>query len=79
MGLTPVGKRTIYLYSEAEEKLADKNLLEVSKLISGLKSIWKDEPQYFVLLIENNIKRRVKKLTEKWINLTADWILNPRL
>ncbi len=75
----PVGKKTISLYSEAEGKLIGKNLHEVSKLISGLEAIWKDEPQYFVLLVEGNIKRKVKQLTQKWVDLTADWILNPRL
>lgn len=75
----PVGRKVIYLYSEAERKLTGKNLLDVSKLISGLQSIWEDEPQYFILLVESSIKRRAKKLTEKWVNFTADWILNPRL
>lgn len=76
---TPVGKKAIPLYSEAEGKFIDKSLLEVSKLISGLQAIWNDEPQYFVLLIEENVKRRAKQLTEKWIDLTAKWILSPRL
>ncbi len=76
---TPVGKKAIYLYSEADGKLTGKNLLEVSKLIFGLESIWKDEPEYFILLVENNIRRRAKKLTDEWVNFTADWILNPRL
>lgn len=75
----PVERRAIYLYSEAERKLTGKNLIEVSKLVSGLQSIWNDEPQYFVLLVESNIKRKTKQLTEKWVELTADWILNPRL
>lgn len=75
----PVGKEAIPLYSEAERKLTGKNLLEVSKLVSGLQSVWNDEPQYFVLLVEENIKRKAKQLTEKWINSTADWILNPSL
>ncbi|MEK7664292.1 MAG: HD domain-containing protein [Patescibacteria group bacterium] len=75
----PVGKKAIYLYSEAEGKLTGKSLLDVSKLVSGLKEIWNDEPQYFVLLVEDNVKRRAKQLTEKWVKLTVDWILNPRL
>ena len=75
----PVGRKAISLYSEARGELTGKNLIEVSKLVSGLQLIWEDEPQYFVLLVENNIKRRVKKLTEKWVNFTADWILSPRL
>ena len=75
----PVGKEAIYLYSETEGKLTSKSLVEVSKLISGLQAIWNDEPQYFVLLVEEKIKRKAKQLTEKWVNLTADWILNPRL
>ena len=75
----PVGRKVISLYSEAEGKITGKNLIEVSKLVAGLQSIWEDEPQYFVLLVENNIKRRAKELTEQWVNLTADWILNPRL
>ncbi len=75
----PIGKKVIYLYSEAEGRVTGKNLLEVSKLVSGLEAIWKDEPEYFVLLVEENIKRKAKQLTEKWIDLTADWILNPRL
>jgi len=79
VGFVPVGKKAIPLYSEAEGRLTGKSLLEVSKLVSGLQSIWNDEPQYFVLLVENNIKSKAKKLTEKWVNLTADWILSPRL
>ena len=75
----PVGRKAIYLYSEARGELTGKSLLEVSKLVAGLQSIWEDEPQYFVLLVESNIKRKAKQLTEKWVNLTADWILNPRL
>lgn len=75
----PVGKKAISLYSEASGKLTDKNLLEVSRLVSGLQSIWNDEPQYFVLLVEDNVKQKAKQLTKKWIDLTADWILNPRL
>ena len=75
----PIGEKAIYLYSEAEGKLTGKSLFEASKLVAGLETIWKDEPQYFVLLVEDNIKRKAKQLTEKWINLTADWILNPRL
>lgn len=76
---TPVEKEAIYLYSEADGKLTGKNLFEVSKLVSGLEAIWNDEPQYFVLLVESNIKRKAKQLTEKWVNLTVDWIINPRL
>jgi len=75
----PVGRKAIYLYSEADGALAGRSLLEVSKLVSGLQAIWNDEPQYFVLLVESNIKRRARQLTEKWVNWTADWILNPRL
>jgi hypothetical protein len=75
----PVGKKAIALYSEAEGRLTGKSLIEVSKLVSGLQVIWNDEPQYFVLLVEKNIKRQAKQLTEKWVNLTADWILNRRL
>ena len=75
----PVGEKAVYLYSESEGKLTGKSLVEVSKLVSGLQAIWNDEPQYFVLLVEGNIKRKVRQLTEKWINWTADWILNPRL
>ena len=75
----PVGEKVIHLYSEAEGRLTGKNLAEVSKLVSGLQVIWNDEPQYFVLLVESNIKHKAKQLTEKWINLTTDWILNPRL
>jgi len=75
----PVGKKAIYLYSEADGNLTGKNLIEASKLIFGLQLIWEDEPQYFVLLVESNVKRKAKQLTEKWIDLTADWILNPRL
>lgn len=76
---SPVGRKAIYLYSEAEGKLTGKNLIDVSKLVAGLKEIWDDEPKYFVLLVETNIRRRAKQLTEKWVNFTADWILNPRL
>jgi HD superfamily phosphohydrolase len=75
----PVGEKAIYLYSEAEKKTTGKSLLEVSKLVSTLEVIWKDEPQYFILLIENKVKRKTSQLTEKWIKMTADWILNPRL
>lgn len=75
----PVGEKAIYLYSEAERMLTGKSLTESSKLVSGLQSIWNDEPQYFVLLVESNIKRKVRQLTEKWIDLTAGWILNSRL
>ena len=75
----PVGRKAIYLYSEADGALAGRSLLEVSKLVSGLQAIWNDEPQYFVLLVESNIKRRARQLTEKWVNWTADWIPNPRL
>ncbi len=72
----PVGEKAISLYSEADGKLTGKNLSEVSKLVSGLQAIWDDEPQYFVLLVESHIKHKVKQLTEQWIDLTADWILN---
>lgn len=75
----PIGDKAIYIYSEAEGKLTGKTLIDVSKLVSGLEEIWKNEPQYFVLLVEDNIKSKVKKLTEKWISTTADWILQGRL
>jgi len=75
----PVGRKAICLYSEADRKLTGKNLDQVSELVSKLESIWKQEAQYFVLLVETNVKSRAKKLTEKWVKLTKDWILNPRL
>ncbi|OGZ62885.1 MAG: hypothetical protein A2639_00075 [Candidatus Staskawiczbacteria bacterium RIFCSPHIGHO2_01_FULL_34_27] len=73
---TPVEKNAVYLYSESKKELAGKNLSEVSKLISGLEIIWKDEPQYFVLLIGNNIRQKSEKMKEKWINKTAYFLLN---
>lgn len=79
VGFDPIGEKTVHLYSEAEGILTDKSLVEASRLVSGLQSIWNDEPQYFVLLVESNIKRKAKQLTEKWISATADWILQGRL
>lgn len=75
----PVGKQVVPLYSQAEERLTGKTLLEVSKLVSSLETIWKDEPQYFVLLVEDNIKYKAKQLIERWVNLTANWIISPSL
>lgn len=76
---TPVDKKAVYLYSEAEKKLTGKNLFEISKLISSLEIIWEDEPQYFILFIGHNVRGKADKITEKWITLTANWILQGKL
>ncbi|MBI2049981.1 MAG: hypothetical protein HYT35_00805 [Candidatus Staskawiczbacteria bacterium] len=75
----PVGKDLIYLYSEANKKLSGRNLFDVSKLVASLEAIWKNEPQYFVLLIGRNIRNKAAEVAEKWVTLTADWILQGRL
>ena len=75
----PISKEKVRLYSEARKGLTGKNLLEVSRLITGLEAIWKDEPQEFILLVGKNARARAERLTEQWVHLTADWIRAPRL
>lgn len=75
----PIGKKAIYLYSEAQGMPTDKHLLEVSRITSGLETIWKDEPQYYVLLVGKNIGNRNLDTVEKWINATTEYVLNPTL
>lgn len=75
----PLSRRAVPLYSEAEKKLTGKHLLEVSRLVADLEAIWKDEPQYFILLVGRNVRARAKRLIERWIRLAADWIRSPRL
>ncbi len=75
----PLGSRAVPLYSEAKKGLTDKHLLEVSRLVADLETIWKDEPQYFILLVGKNARARAQRLTERWVDLTADWIRFPRL
>lgn len=74
-----ISKEAVRLYSEARKGLTGKNLLEVSRLIADLETIWKDEPQDFVLLVGKNARARAEGLTERWVQMTADWIRAPRL
>lgn len=76
---TAISREKVRLYSEAKKGLTGKNLLEVSRLIADLEAIWKDEPQEFILLVGKNVQDRVKRLTERWVQLTADWVRAPRL
>ena len=75
----PVGEELVYLYSEADKKLSGRNLLGVSKLVASLGVIWKEEPQYFVLFAGSNVRSRAETIAEKWITLTANWILQGKL
>lgn len=75
----PIGEKAIYLYSEAQNRPTGKHLLEVSRITSGLETIWKDEPQYYVLLVGKNIGNRKSDTVEKWINTTTEYVLNSTL
>ncbi|MBI2054053.1 MAG: HD domain-containing protein [Candidatus Staskawiczbacteria bacterium] len=75
----PIGDKATYLYSEARKELTGKNLFEVSKLVASLETIWDDEAQDFVLLVGNNVRSRAKKLKERWVDISADWRINPTL
>lgn len=70
----PIGKKMIFLYSESEKKLTGKHLFEVSKLLTYLPDIWKDEPQYFILFIGENIEKERKRSEKEWIDFTAEWL-----
>ena len=75
----PLSEKAILLYSEADKKLTGKNLLEASRLIAELEAIWKDEPQEFILLVGKNVRARARRMSDRWVDLTADWIHTPHL
>ncbi len=74
-----ISKERVRLYSESKKGFTGRSLLEVSRLIANLEVIWKDEPQEFILIVDKNARSRAKRLTERWVTLTADWVKSPRL
>ena len=75
----PIGEKAIYLYSEAQGKPTGRHLLEVSRITSSLETIWKDETQYYVLLVGKNVGNRKPDTLEKWVDATTEYVLNPTL
>ncbi len=67
----PISNRATFLYSEKERKLTGKSLIGVSRLIADLDSIWKAEPQEFVMLVGDNCLANAGQLTERWIDVAA--------
>lgn len=63
-----------HVLSEAEKRLTGENLLQVSRLVANLEAIWKDDPQYFVFLLGENISTRARQLREQWVDFTAQWL-----
>lgn len=76
---SPVSDKATYLYSESQKGLTGETLAQSSKLVSHLNEIRAHEPKYFVILVGHNAKMRAKKLSEQWVDATADFILNPTL
>lgn len=70
----PISEKAILLYSEDEQRLTGKNLLDVSRLITDLEDIWKSEPQEFILLVGENVAEKARELKRQWIELTASWV-----
>ena len=73
-----LSKKRIMLYSE-ERKSVGKEIRDVSRLIAGLETLWKNDPQEFYLFVGNNARTRRRQLRKQWTNETSEWIRNPRL
>lgn len=67
----PLTKDAVLLYSEAKKKLTGKNLLDVSELVAHIETLWKDEPQEFILFAGKNVAQRAEQLKKKWFDLTV--------
>lgn len=74
-----LSEKRIMLYSEEEKRITNNEIREVSRLIAGLKALWEDDPQLYILLVGKNARTRRKELRGQWVKETADWIRNPRL
>ncbi len=70
----PIGSKKIYLYSESEKKLTGQTLIESSRLVADLDKIWADEPQDFILLLGNGVRKNGKELRQKWVELSVQWL-----
>lgn len=70
----PLSERSVLLYSEADGRLSGETLLGVSVLVSNLEGLWKDEPQRFIVLVGEDVKRNAATLQKKWVKATARWI-----
>ena len=85
LGFRPIfealSDKQIPLYSEEKKELTGKDIRdpEVSRLIADLETLWRNDPQQFFLLVGKNVRARREHLRDRWVEETADWILNPRL
>ena len=66
--------REIPLYSERTGVPTDENLVEVSKLVENLHTIWNDEPSYYMILIGENVGRERGKYVAGWVRHYAQWL-----
>ncbi len=71
---SPVSTDAVLLYSEQSKKLTGKNLLDISRLVADLESIWKGEPQEFILVVGDGVAKNANAIRRQWIDFTAQWI-----
>lgn len=68
----PVAKGRVYLTDEKGDGIIDE-LVHASRLVSSLTDIWKEEPQYYVLLL-GEPKEDPEGFRKRWVAATAEQI-----
>ena len=75
---SPLGRTAVKLYNEQEQKVSSQNLFDVSELVSSLNTIWLREPQFYVVLLGNVVRKTLPQWRGAWHEATVDWLQRKR-